>query len=99
MREEMSFHYKGNIAWSSLPGITSFHNLMYITHNRMYPGVRESEETGGKCGWGTGGKEKERAQEEGREGGSDEGGSPEVRATPVCIGPVSAKSALAGARS
>lgn len=29
----------------SLPGITSFHNLMYITHNRVYQGC-ESERRG-----------------------------------------------------
>lgn len=47
----MSFHYKGNIAWSSLPGITSFHNLMYITHNRVYQGCESEGRRGSGEGW------------------------------------------------
>lgn len=43
----------------SLPGITSFHNLMYITHNRVYQGC-ESERRGKVWGGGEGGNQEDR---------------------------------------
>lgn len=86
----MSFHYKGNIAWSSLPGITSFHNLMYITHNRVYHGGRGRES----------GRETARGVRRGGASGEGAAAGGSAHTTNVCIeGLVSAKSALAGARS
>lgn len=80
----MSFHYKGNIAWSSLPGITSFHNLMYITHNRVYQGGARDRET--RRGGGGGANARVRVADVGSHAA-------------VCIETVSAKSALASACS